>query len=278
MRVLVRLLLVAGLFGLLAAAFMYAVALRDPLVRTAVIPMVDWPKGAPPFRVALLTDLHLAGPDMPPSRIARIVAQVNQLKPDLVLFAGDFVSDKAVSTHRYDARQGLAPLAGIKATHGAWAVLGNHDHWRSAEEVSTGLTRAGIRILDNKAVSVGPVRLGGVDDDYTGQADIPQTIKAMRSGSGSRILLSHSPDITPRLPPDVGLVLAGHTHCGQIRLPVVGAVSYESQFGDRYDCGLKQESGRHIVISAGLGTSVLPFRLGAVPDLWLLTLRSSEPR
>lgn len=67
-------------------------------------------------------------------------------------------------------------------------------------------------------------------------------------------------------------MLAGHTHCGQIRLPLIGALSYESDYGDRFSCGLKVEGRRRIVITAGLGTSVLPLRLGAPPDLWLLTL------
>jgi len=86
------------------------------------------------------------------------------------------------------------------------------------------------------------------------------------------MLLSHSPDIMPRVPDDVSLVLAGHTHCGQIRLPLIGAVSTMSDHGQRYGCGLVRDGPKRAVISAGLGTSILPLRLGAVPDIWLLTL------
>jgi predicted MPP superfamily phosphohydrolase len=266
--------LVAALVALplAAAGAMYWDATRDPVVRRASIEMPDWPAGAAPMRVALLADVHVAGPDMPPSRLARIVTQVNALHPDLIVLAGDFVSDKRVATEFYPAGEGLTPLAELKVRHGSWAVLGNHDHWRDARDVSRALRRAGIGILTNEAVTVGALRLGGVDDDFTDHADVGKTAAAMRSAAGSRVLLSHSPDVAASAPRDVTLVLAGHTHCGQIRLPVIGAVSYVSNYGERFGCGLITERQRRIVVTAGLGTSVLPFRLGAPPDIWLLTL------
>jgi predicted MPP superfamily phosphohydrolase len=266
-----------ALIGLLSAAFMYSVAVRDPVVRRATVHMPDWPASSQPMRVVLLSDIHVAGPDMPPTRLRRIVEQVNALRPDAVLMAGDFVSDKRVATRFYSGAEGLAPLARLRARHGVWAVLGNHDHWRDAAEISKALGRANVRVLSNAAASVGPMRLGGVDDDFTDQADVPATHSAMRQRPGSRVLLTHSPDVAPSVPTDITLILAGHTHCGQIRLPIIGAVSYESRFGDRYSCGLKQEGRRRVVTTAGLGTSVLPLRLGAPPELWLLTL-TAPPR
>ena len=251
---------------------MYSVATRAPVVRRAALAMPDWPKGAPPLRVALLTDIHVAGPDMPPRRVARIVEQVNALRPDVVLLAGDFVSDKTVATHRYPAGEGLAPLAALRPRLGTFAVLGNHDHWRDAAQVRSALDRAKVQVIDNGAVTVGPLSLGGVDDEFTAHDDMSATVAAMRSGHGSRVLLSHSPDVAAVAPDEISLILAGHTHCGQIQLPLVGAVEYQSSYGERFGCGLLVEGSRRIVVSAGIGTSVLPLRLGAVPDLWLLTL------
>jgi predicted MPP superfamily phosphohydrolase len=271
----VRLLLLAGAAGLLLLAWMYETATRDPIVRRASLGMPDWPADAPPIRVALLSDIHVAGPDMPPERLARIVDQVNGLAPHIILLAGDFVSDKRVATKIFGASEGLAPMRGLKAPLGTWAVLGNHDHWRNAAESRRALRAANVRVLDNRAVSVGPLRLGGIDDDFTRNADVSGTVSAMRAGRGSRVLLTHSPDVAPRTPTDVSLILAGHTHCGQIRLPFIGAVSYESNYGDRYSCGLVTEGRRRVLITAGIGTSVLPIRLGAPPDIWLLTLGPS---
>lgn len=271
-RKLLGFLLLASAAALLALAWMYAIATREPVVHRATLAMSDWPLGARPIRVALLSDIHVAGPDMPPERLSRIVEQVNRLRPDIILLAGDFVSDKRVATRRFAAGDGLAPLRRLSAPLGTWAVLGNHDHWRNAAESRRALQSANVRILDNDAATVGPLRLGGVDDDFTGNADVARTVLRMRAGPGSKLLLTHSPDVAPRVPPDVTLVVAGHTHCGQIRLPIAGALSYESNFGDRYGCGLVVEGLRRVVITAGLGTSVLPIRFGAPPDMWLLTL------
>jgi predicted MPP superfamily phosphohydrolase len=258
--------------ALAALAWMYTAAMSDPVVRRATIAMPDWPSGAAPLRVALLSDIHVAGPDMPPKRLARIVQQVNALRPDVVLLAGDFVSDKRLATKTYSGREGLAPLSRLRARSGIYAVLGNHDHWRNAVEVSQALRRAKIRILTNEAVTLGGMRLGGVDDEYTGHAHVAETVSAIRSGKGARVLLSHSPDITAAAPKDVTLVLAGHTHCGQIRLPFYGPLAYVTKYGPRFNCGLIIEGQKRVVVTAGIGTSVFPLRLGAPPDLWLLTL------
>ena len=258
---------------LVLAAYMYALATSDPVVRRADIVMPDWPANMPPMRVVLVSDVHVAGPDMPPSRIARIVEQVNALKPDAVLLAGDFVSDKRVKTRAYSASEGLAGLAKLRARKGVFAVLGNHDHWRNQKEISAALRVANVRILSNEAVTVGALRLGGVDDDFTNHANVEATVAAMRSRSGSRVLLSHSPDIAVNTPRDVTLILAGHTHCGQIRLPFIGPVAYVTKYGERYNCGLKVEGPRRVVVTAGIGTSALPLRLAVPPDLWLLTLK-----
>jgi predicted MPP superfamily phosphohydrolase len=96
----------------------------------------------------------------------------------------------------------------------------------------------------------------------------------MRALPGAPILLSHSPDPFARLPDDAGdlLMLAGHTHCGQARLPFYGAIISVSDYGARFECGLVRENGRTLIVTAGLGTSGLPLRLGAAPDLWLVTV------
>ncbi len=251
---------------------MYRTAIADPVVRHDRLVLAEWPEGTPPVRVLIASDLHVAGPDMPPERVARIVAQINAQRPDLVLFAGDFISDKMAATRHYPAADALAPLAGLNARWGSVAVLGNHDHWRDAAEVSNALRAAGVTLLDNEAVVRGPFVIGGVDDLYTRHADSAATLAAMAPLEGVPLILSHTPDIVPLLPRKMRLITAGHTHCGQIRFPLIGALTYASRYGDRYACGKIEENGRTIYVSAGLGTSNLPLRLGAVPDMWLVTV------
>lgn len=264
------LLLVALLVALTGWAYWTAIA--DPVVREAALALPGWPAGAPPVRAVLISDLHVAGPDMPPARLERIVERINALRPDLVLIAGDFISDKRTSTRHYAQAEAAAPLAGLRARLGVVAVLGNHDHWRDSAGARAALAAAHVRLLDNGAVQLGPLAVGGLDDAFTRRDDLGRTLAAMRALPGARILLSHSPDPFPRLPGDVTLMLAGHTHCGQVRLPLLGAVKTMSDYGQRYACGLIRENGRALIVTAGLGTSGLPLRMGAVPDLWLLHL------
>jgi uncharacterized protein len=118
--------------------------------------------------------------------------------------------------------------------------------------------------------------IGGIDDDFTGRADLPATVAAMAGMAGPRIMLSHSPDIFPQVPVDVDLVLAGHTHCGQIAYPWGGAPSTMSDYGDLYACGVTRQHGKTLVTSAGLGTSLLPLRLFTHPEIWLIEIRPPQ--
>lgn len=257
--------------GALLIAYMYSVAVRNPVVRRANVAMPDWPRGTPPLHIVLLADIHVGTPDMPSSRLEKIVGQVNALQPDLVLIAGDFVSDKHMGRSR-DVAEAIAPLRRLHPRLGIYAVQGNHDHWRG-KEVPIALQRTGVKLLTNRAAQLGPLSLGGVDDAFTGRDRVPETIAAMRRLRGSRVLLTHSPDVTPSIPKDVTLILAGHTHCGQVSFPLVGALYYESKYDDRFGCGVTTDGGaKRVITSAGLGTSMLPLRLGAVPDIWLITL------
>ena len=248
---------------------MYRTATADPVIRRAEVAL---PGLAQPLRAILLSDIHVAQPDMPPERLARIVAQVNALRPDLVLIAGDFVGDGWLQTEVLP-RDAVAPLRGLRTRLGTYAVLGNHDHWNDAPAIGAALRENGIRLLVNEAVQAGPLALGGLDDDFTRRADMSRTLRAMEGLAGARLLLSHDPDPFAHMPRDVPLMLAGHTHCGQISFPLIGAITYESDYGARYGCGEVEEEGRRLIVGGGLGTSVLPLRLGAVPELWLIELR-----
>ena len=269
-RLLQRLSLTLAVAGSLLLLFCYWTAVSDPVVRTARIPVAGWPAGEPPLRLFLLSDVHVGGPDMPPARVRRIVGQINRLAPDIVLIAGDMVTDKRLATRYYSHEEAVAPLAGLRPRLATIAVLGNHDHWRDPAAARRAFARAGIRLLENQAVQVGPVAVGGLDDDFTGRADLPATLAPLRRLRGPKLILSHSPDPFARPAPDLFLMLAGHTHCGQIAPPLIGPLSTMSDYGDRYACGLVREGGRTLIVTAGLGTSGIPLRLGAVPDMWLV--------
>ena len=250
--------------------------LRDPVVHRTVVSTKQLASGSAPVTIALISDIHVAGPDMPPERLARIVEQINALGPDLVTIAGDLVSDKRTATRVYTAEEIVAPLRKLRAPLGVVVAPGNHDHWFDWPGLKRELDRYGIRVLANDAAQVGPLALGALDDDYTGRAQVQITLAAMRGLEGPRVVLSHSPDPFPDMPSDVLLFLAGHTHCGQIAYPWGGAPATMSDYGQRYACGRVDERGKVLVTGAGLGTSLLPLRLFTQPEIWLVTLTSSD--
>jgi len=259
----------------LAAFILYAhrEALRDPIVRTATIRLPNWPSGAKPIRAVLISDLHLDGQAMDEVRLDRIVAQINALNPDIVFLAGDYIYGHDPAGAKKYGPGLVVPLSKLRPPLGVIAVLGNHDQWTGADIVRAQLAWAGVIVLENDAIARGPIAIGGVGDRYSGHDNLAATLAKLRPLAGARVLLTHSPDIAPDMPADTSLLLAGHTHCGQIVLPLWGPISDVSRYGARYRCGVRVEGARTVVVTAGLGTSgPMALRLNAPPDLWLLTL------
>ena len=272
------------MLGLLAGAAVlgiagYRNATSNPVVRQLTVKMPGWPAGAPALKVALLSDIHIGSASMDAQRLKRIISQVNGLRPDLALFAGDFTfGHDPVAGSRY-ASQLREPLSRLRARLGGVAVLGNHDHWTDPVGVRTALAAAGITVLRNGAVRRGPVQIVGLDDFFTGRADPRRAFAFAGARAGPRLVLTHAPDVAEELGREAGLVLAGHTHCGQVVLPMIGPLVSRSPYSKlrrlydpRYRCGVVRMPGRLVVVTAGLGTSGIPVRFGAPPDLWLISL------
>lgn len=250
---------------------MMLLASSVPVVRHLGFSSARWPAAAPSLRLVLLSDTHMTAPETTPARLRRVVAQVNALSPDIVLLAGDYAGRRVFSTRHYGVDQAIAPFAGLRPRIASFAVLGNHDQWRK-RQTRAALERAGVRLLWNDAARVGPLAIGGLGDKWSGDDDVPRVLAALRGAGGLPILLSHNPDDFAHMPSDIALMLAGHTHCGQIVLPFWGAIDTASAFGARYRCGVVAEHGAQLVVTAGIGTSLLPFRLGAPPDLWVIDI------
>lgn len=270
MRLWTRLLLTAALLVVAMLAWMHHEARADPIVRRATITLPDWPAGQKPIKVLLLGDVHVGSAAMDVPRLTRIVAQINALEPDLVLMAGDFVfGHDPVAGERYAAEL-VKPLSRLRAPLGVVAVPGNHDYWAGKVSVPRALWQANVTMLVNSATVRGPLAIGGVADIYTHHADVPATMHALDRLPGAKIVVTHSPDVTTTMPDEITLVLAAHTHCGQIVAPLYGPLASVAR--ERYRCGIVRDGNRLTVVTAGLGTSGVPFRFGAPPDMWLLTL------
>ena len=267
-----------GLGGL--TAWGLAEAVEAPIERTASLNLPGLPQRAAPYKVAVLSDIHIGNRAMGPERLESIVAQVNAEQADLVMILGDFVNGKGQLES--DPQELVAPLAELKARDGVIATLGNHDHWTDAAAVGQALEEAGIKVLANRAESRGPLLVLGLDDHYTGHADIAATMADARGKRGVPVAITHSPDLAAQLPDGVNLLLAGHTHCGQVVLPLIGSlaplfgrlVKDRHYYEPRYECGLVRVGRRTTVVTGGLGSGSIPVRIGAEPDWWLLRLTS----
>lgn len=260
-----------------ACLWLFNNARAMPVVRRMEIAL-PFPKDAPrkPVTIALLTDTHLSGPDNGPERMARIVRQVNGLKPDLVLLGGDYIGDHKGGAV-YGPAASIAAFAGLRARMGVVAVLGNHDSRRHAmigrSQWRALFQRIGVTLLSDQAVRRGPLVIGGLRDIYTDRPDIDRVAQQMTGLGGAQVLLSHGPDVFPALPDRPLLALTGHTHCGQVAFPIAGIVYVPSRYGTRYACGSFREGAKAMIVSAGIGTSGLPIRLLSPPDIWLVTIR-----
>lgn len=237
------------------------------------------------LRIAALADLHASRIWMTSDRIKKIVAQTNALKPDVIVLLGDFVSGFELARWtELPAPAWCAPLSRLSAPLGTFAVLGNHDCWRGGEIIRDSLEKAGIPVLHNVAARFRTEAgarfwLAGLGAQHArklgrgrfeGQDDLDGTMEQIDGGMDPVILLAHEPDIFPQVPDRVDLTLSGHTHGGQVRFPLVGAPYVPSRYGQRYAYGHRQESGRQLIVSGGLGCTGLPLRFGVAPEIVLV--------
>jgi predicted MPP superfamily phosphohydrolase len=241
------------------------------------------------LKVALLTDLHVGAPHMGAGRLRRVVELTNAESPEVVLITGDFVigGPKDEGGERGGVAGGsfvepeaiAAELKGLRAPLGVYAVLGNHDWWYDGPRVARALEAAGVRVLENQAVRVGRggagFWLGGVADLWTRTPDVAGVLGQVTTDEPV-ILFTHNPDVFPSIPARVSLTLAGHTHGGQVNLPLVGRPVVPSKFGRRYAMGHVVEGGRHLYVSGGVGTSIIPVRFRVPPEVVVLRLEPAR--
>lgn len=267
----------ALLFGLA----LYAVVIEPSrlVVSRSELELPNWPTALSGTKVALLADLHIGSPCWDLGRLRELVARVNAEQPELVLLAGDYLINDVVGG-RFVAIEPIAvELGKLRAPLGVVAVLGNHDWWNGGQRTRAALEANGIKVLDDEVLRIDR---HGASFFLLGMADIVVRTRGPRAAldlapPGVPLLaLVHEPDVFPRLDQRVSLTLAGHTHGGQVKLPFLGRLVVPSGFGQRYAAGHIVENGRHLFVTTGLGTSILPVRFAVPPEVALLTLRSSR--
>ena len=229
------------------------------------------------LKIAVISDLHAGAPYITERKIDQIVELTNSAHPDLILLTGDYMIQKVVGGHRMPIATTMAHLKRLAAPLGVYAVMGNHDNWDNAPRITRAFERGGIPVLENSAVQFkrrsSVITLIGVGDHYSGASNVAQAVAGVPEDAQA-LCFTHSPDVFPELPRTCALTIAGHTHGGQVWLPILGriAVAYQSQYGQRYAIGVIRENGKTLFVSSGIGTSGLPVRFRVPPEASLVTI------
>jgi len=240
-------------------------------VRKLDLAIAGWPAASRPLRIAFLSDFHLGSHAGDIARLEAIVADAATFDPDLVLHGGDFVNMQPVGGGRIPPSTIARVLAQLDALLGRFAVLGNHDYTYGANDVAAALETQGIRVLDDARVTL---RHEGLEFDLIGLPDARELRPAGRALLAaldrSTLALAHDPFWFAHLPAGPHLMLAGHTHGGQVRLPLVGALRNASAAPIRWTYGLVEEGGRRMYVTSGLGSSGVPLRIGCPPEFAII--------
>jgi predicted MPP superfamily phosphohydrolase len=273
----------------LCLAYAYYIEPDRLVVNEKTLHIKNWNSAFDNFKIVAVSDIHGGSNGVTEEKIRRIVSLINEQDADLVVFLGDYVSQQ-----RGDRSQLKMPVAtiaenlkGIEAKYGVYAVLGNHDGLFDDQQIAAELERAGINVLQNEIRFIKKdnqqIRLLGLKDHlklnswYTFDADVRSVI-AQNEPGGDIIVLEHSPDVFEvlnyykNLGTDFKLMLAGHTHGGQIWFPVLGTPLVPSSFGQKYARGHISEKGSDLFVTSGVGTSILPLRFGVPPEIAVLTI------
>ncbi len=270
----------AGVAGLVvpSTAAYAAVEAANDLVVTNYRPVpIGWPD-AHRLTITVVADLHAGGPNMGLARVRQVVDAAQALDSDLIVIMGDYFATHRFITEHVPHAAWAAELGRLKARLGVYSILGNHDWWYDLDAVRGAFANIPVPLMQNDVALIGKEGerfwLAGLGDQlahwighsqFEGIDDLPGTLARVTSDDPV-ILLAHEPDIFTQVPERVALTLSGHTHGGQIRLPLIEPVWAPTEY-PRFIYGHVVEHNRHMIVSGGLGCSKVPLRLGVPPEI-----------
>tara|TARA_B110000503_G_C7134645_1_gene408296 strand:- start:350 stop:1162 length:813 start_codon:yes stop_codon:yes gene_type:complete len=262
---------IIAILALACGCILYVDQGLTPKVNNVELRLAGGTKDLQPLRIALLSDLHVADNVRSLEDLDELWSDVLLSHPDIIMLAGDYVNNGGQRRDISQLRLQISRVIGAAGDIPVVAVLGNHDQWSKASLWARDLRAAGIIVLENQVATLDSlgVCVRGFGDAFTGQfsyIDFPA-----RCDGKLHISLAHDPAAAfdPRIR---GLVLAGHTHCGQIALPFVGPLYVPSAAPKEAHCGIYEDGQRQVFVSSGVGTSVIPLRLFAQSQWDLITL------
>lgn len=268
----------SGVGATTAGAWGFLVEPRMVKERHVRLESVRWPGHCRDLRIAVLGDFQVGAPWFKIKHLDKVVAKVNALEPDLVVLLGDYVIEGVLFGRFVHPPEIARSLSKLKAPHGVYSVLGNHDWWHDGEEIWRELESAGIHVLENRSVPIdmpeGRIWIAGLADESTREPCMVTTFGQIPEDEPV-IALAHDPVTFFNIPERAVVTFAGHTHGGQFRLPLVGTPYPVGGTPRRMAYGLVNEEGRHLYVTSGLGTSGVPARFNMPPEIAMVTLATA---
>lgn len=233
------------------------------------------------LKIVAISDIHGGSNNVPVTKLQNIVKLANAEEADLIVLLGDYVSqtEGKSSPLKMPVETIAENLKGFNAKYGVYGVIGNHDWWYDDRRVTAEFEKAGIRMLENE---IEPIKIGdetvwlwGVEDYWRARRVPVENSFAKIPEKKNIIAITHNPDSLLKAPREISVMLAGHSHGGQVWIPFYGRKNFSGD--QRFVSGHTEVEGKHVFVTAGIGTSIVPLRFLTPPEITVITLSSDDP-